>query len=80
MKNKEIWRNVKNYEGLYKISNIGRIKSLNSLIIDKKGRAYRKKEMILKQRKDKYGYNAITRAGEIKANNLLSGKVSKILE
>jgi DNA polymerase-4 len=30
--------------------------------------------------KDKYGYNAVTRAGEIKANNLLNGKVSKILE
>lgn len=25
----EIWRNIKNYEGLYQISNLGRVKSLN---------------------------------------------------
>lgn len=28
-KNKEIWRPIKNYEGLYEISNFGRIKSLD---------------------------------------------------
>ena len=26
---KEIWRNIKSYEGLYQVSNMGRVKSLN---------------------------------------------------
>lgn len=29
MKNKEIWKDVVGYEGLYEVSNIGRVKSLN---------------------------------------------------
>ena len=40
---KEIWKNIKNYEGIYKISNLGRIKSLN-------------KGIILKQFKNTSGY------------------------
>lgn len=27
MNNEEIWKNVKNYEGLYEVSNLGRVKS-----------------------------------------------------
>ena len=41
----EIWKPIKGYEGLYEVSNFGRIKSL------KFG-----KERILKGSKDKYGY------------------------
>jgi len=28
MKNKEIWKNIKNYEGLYQVSNLGNVKSI----------------------------------------------------
>lgn len=44
----EIWRPIKNYEGLYEVSNLGRVKSLN----------YRRtgKEEILKNTKNKNGY------------------------
>lgn len=45
---KEIWKPVKNYEGLYEVSNMGRVKSLN---YNKTG-----KERILKLNKDKDGY------------------------
>ena len=44
---KEIWKNIKGYEGLYKISNLGRVKSL-------------KKNIIRKTRKDKDGYLLIS--------------------
>ena len=40
---KEIWKNIKNYESIYEISNLGRIKSL-------------KKGIILKQFKNTNGY------------------------
>lgn len=39
---KEIWKDIKDYEGLYKISNLGRVKN--------------KKNYILKLRKDRRGY------------------------
>jgi len=34
----EMWKDIKGYEGLYQVSNLGRIKSLD--IIDKKGRKH----------------------------------------
>ena len=45
---KEIWKSIKNYEGLYEVSNLGRVKSLN---YNKTG-----KEQILKPAKVKNGY------------------------
>lgn len=45
---KEIWKDVKGYEGCYQVSNFGNVKSLNYM---KTG-----KEKVLKVRKDKYGY------------------------
>lgn len=46
---KEIWKNVEGYEGLYKVSNLGKVKSLprNGTI---------KQERILKQTVDSNGY------------------------
>ena len=48
----EIWKDVKGYEGLYQVSNKGRIKSLN----------YRRtgKEGILQHSLDSYGYLKVT--------------------
>ena len=46
--NKELWRDVKGYEGLYQVSSEGRVKSLK-----RKGR---KKERILKHQIDRNGY------------------------
>ena len=45
---KEVWKDVPGYEGLYQVSDLGRVKSLN----------YRRtgKEQILKPAKDKNGY------------------------
>ena len=45
---KEIFKNIKGYENLYQISNLGRVKSL--------GNTKKRKEKILKPRKVKCGY------------------------
>lgn len=45
---KEEWRDIPNYEGIYKISNLGRVKSLE--------RSYRLKERILKPWINRNGY------------------------
>ena len=46
---KEIWKDVKGYEGLYKVSNLGRVSSLDRYRIDKNGVKYRFKGGIKKQ-------------------------------
>lgn len=43
----EIWKDVVGYEGLYKVSNLGRVKSL---------KGYHRKDCILKLRNNLYGY------------------------
>ena len=48
---KEIWKDVKGYEGSYQVSNLGRVRSLERVI---RGRTYHSK--MLAQRMDRYGY------------------------
>lgn len=61
---KEIWKDVVGYEGLYQISNLGRVKSLN---YNKTG-----KEKILKAGKDKDGYLIVglSYKGELKSHRV----------
>lgn len=53
--NEEVWKDIKGYEGLYQISNYGRVKSLERLIKKFCGN-YTIKEKILKQSKNADGY------------------------
>ena len=52
----EIWKPVKNYEGLYEVSNKGRVKRLEQDFVDSIGRKYHKKERILKNSTNSNGY------------------------
>ena len=58
---KEIWKDIKNFEGFYMVSNLGRVKSLNRTIKRKgiHGNLHLK-EKILKQTPDKDGYLCVT--------------------
>lgn len=55
---KEIWKDIKGYDGLYHVSNFGRIKSLPRLRRSKNGMAI-VKECILKHNIHKDGYHYI---------------------
>ena len=46
----EIWKDIKGYEGLYQVSNLGRIKSLERKSKTKGNVEYIKKEKVLKER------------------------------
>lgn len=46
--NEEIWRDIDGYDGMYQVSNQGRVKSLERTFIDKSGRKRAFKECILK--------------------------------
>ena len=52
----EIWKDVKDYEGLYQVSNMGRVKSLDRIIIYSNGRKVNTKGKILNGYKKKNGY------------------------
>lgn len=68
---KEIWKDIPEYEGLYQVSNLGRVKSLPKWRNNRFG-GYMQKEKILKSATSKYGYkkvalrsNGISRTFEI---------------
>lgn len=52
----EIWKDVQGYEGLYQVSNLGRVKSLGRVIDRLVYGNYWQEEKILKPNKTKYGY------------------------
>jgi hypothetical protein len=56
----EEWRDIKGYEGLYQISNLGRVKSLICWCGNKNIKAYRQREKILKTKPKKNGYLVVT--------------------
>ena len=56
----EIWKPVAGYEGLYEVSNMGRVKSLERLAPRKGEGALPIKEKILKGEKTIWGYMAVT--------------------
>lgn len=54
--NMEEWRDIEGFEGIYQVSNIGRVKSLGRVIIRKDGIPQTIKEKILNFNIDKDGY------------------------
>lgn len=60
---KEIWKDITGYEGHYQVSTLGRVKSLDRIIVTLTGsRTYQSK--ILKPVSDKDGYQRITFNGD----------------
>lgn len=53
---KEIWKDIKGYEGKYQVSDFGRVKSLARIVEKKKGIFVNKKEIFLKPAKNIKGY------------------------
>lgn len=53
---KEIWKDIKNYEGIYQCPNYGNIKSLDRLIKNKNNIIRHKKGQLIKPKKNKNGY------------------------
>jgi hypothetical protein len=52
----EVWKDIKGYEGLYQVSNMGRLKSLERTVAGKNGSERTIRERILKPSTNEYGY------------------------
>lgn len=63
----EIWKDIKGYEGLYQVSNLGRVKSLARTILRGNDNPLSVRERILKQgNKDGYRVVSLANYGKIK--------------
>lgn len=56
----EIWKDVPSYKGIYQASNLGRIKSLERIVFNKRKFFFIKKEKILKGYLNKKGYLTVS--------------------
>ena len=56
MENKEIWKSIPGYEGIYEVSSYGNVKSLDRKITNSIGTTRLYKGKILKKNNDRYGY------------------------
>lgn len=66
----EIWKDIEDYEGLYQVSNFGRIKSLKRTVMRRNNRQYTEKEKILNQYNNKKGYKYVCLCKEGKAKSI----------
>ena len=55
----EIWKDIPGYEGLYQVSNLGRVKSLGRYVKKRSKLAFQDERMLCSP-KDKYGYLIVT--------------------
>lgn len=69
--NKEIWKPVNGYEGLYLISNKGQVKSIERTVVYSNGQINRHKSVLLKPEKTKRGYLRVTLSKNGKATRHL---------
>ena len=56
---KEIWKDVKGYEGSYQVSNLGNVKSLDRIITHRNGRKFNVKGKMLTPKKHTGGYSQV---------------------
>ena len=59
MNQKEIWKDIPNYEGIYQVSSFGRVKSLEIKNLNKLGVERTLKEKIRKTPQNKRGYKSV---------------------
>lgn len=69
--NIEEWKDIEGYEGLYQVSNLGRVKSLDRIIYRNNGRIQTLRERILKPAKISGGYQFVLLSKDGKTKHCL---------
>lgn len=68
----ENWKAIEGYEGIYEISDLGRVKVLPRMFIDKMGRSINTKEIIKVCPKNHRGYNRVQLTDKFKNKRIYS--------
>jgi len=71
LKEKEIWKDIIGYEGLYQVSNFGNVKSLDREVVYNDGRVYNYYEKILTPFIGTHGYYSLCLSGKRFCNHQL---------
>lgn len=58
MESEEIWKDIEGYEGLYQISNLGRVKSLERWVTANWGKTKKLSKQLIKEKIRKISYNS----------------------
>lgn len=71
----EIWKDVRGYEGLYQVSNLGRVRSLDRCLTNKNGVTRICRGRVLKPQDDTHGYRIVSfgRKNHKKVHRLVAG-------
>ena len=67
----EIWKDIRGYEGLYQVSNLGRVKSLDRIVIYSNGNKAKHKGKILKAKIRDDGYYQVRLSKNDKQKNFM---------
>lgn len=60
----EIWKDIHGYEGMYQVSNLGRVKSIDRVVVKSDGTLFRLKSRIMKPYSHTYMYVRLTKDGK----------------
>ena len=71
----EIWRDVVGYEGYYQVSNLGRVKSVERVVLSKNGREIHYKERLRKFSKNAKGYLNVSLTRDCKTKTYLVSRL-----
>ena len=77
---KEIWKNVVGYEGLYEVSNLGRVKRVESSIIRNDGVKVNIKSKIMKLTNSEYSQLSLSKNGKNKTHNVANLVATAFIE
>ena len=65
----EVWKDIEGYEGLYQVSNLGRVRGLDRMVFNKRGSKTIVNGRILKQKTDRYGYKCVCLSKDSKSKH-----------
>lgn len=66
----EVWKDIVGYEGLYKVSNLGRVKSLDRIVTHKNGRKRLFKGKLITPFKNEYFMVVLSKNGKKSSSNI----------
>ena len=65
----EVWKDIEGYEGIYQVSSLGRVRSLDRVYTMKNGRPYSRKGILMQLREEKHGYIEVKLCLQYKKKN-----------